>query len=88
MNPYDFFTTHSITAGKYYKRLKENIAKNGILEPIKYTIHNGRKYIVDGHHRILAAKELILDAVPAEEVNLPYGSYQTSDDLVNGESRS
>jgi len=66
MNPYDFFTTHSITNSKHYKLLKEDIANN----------------------RILAEKELILDLVPAEEVNLPYGSYLTSDDLVNWESRS
>lgn len=31
---------------------------NGINESIKYVKYNNQKYIVDGHHRVIAAKRL------------------------------
>ena len=59
----------------------KSIAENGIKEPIKYIEDNGRKYIVDGHHRVMAAKHLGLGEVPAERVSFPYGQYKTPNDL-------
>ena len=38
--------------------------------------------MVDGHHRLKAAKTLGLKEVPIEEVKLPYGGYQTLEDLL------
>jgi len=53
----------------------------GIKETIKYVMHNGNKYIVDGHHRFFAAQKLGLKQVPIEQVKLPYKGYKTIDDL-------
>lgn len=46
--------------------LMDDIKVNGIQEPIKYVEYNGQKYVVDGHHRLLAAKRLGLTEVPIE----------------------
>ena len=59
----------------------DDVKLNGIREPIKYVEHNGKKYIVDGHHRLRAARNLNLEKIPVEKVNLPYKSYHTIDDL-------
>ena len=42
----------------------------------------GKKYVVDGHHRLIAAKRLHFQEVPIEEVELPYKGYNTIDDLL------
>lgn len=55
---------------------------NGMQESIKFVVYNGRKYIVDGNNRILAARKLGMREVPATRVSLPYGSYRTHRDLV------
>jgi ParB-like chromosome segregation protein Spo0J len=39
-------------------RLVDDIAENGIQESIKVVEHNGSKYVVDGHHRLAAARQL------------------------------
>ena len=60
----------------------KDVQKDGtIREPIKYVEYNGKKYVVDGHHRLIAAKKLGMKNIPAEKVNLPYGGYKTIDDL-------
>ena len=65
--------------------LKESIRSQGFLDhpsqPVAYMILNGRKYLVDGHHRVRAARELGLGAIPAREVRLPYKGYRTATDL-------
>ena len=65
----------------FVDRLKKDIVKNGIQEPIKYVVYNGEKYIVDGHHRFIAAKRLRIEEIPSVKVELPYGNYKTSEDL-------
>ena len=60
----------------------DDIKVNGIQEPIKYVEYNGLKYVVDGHHRLLAAKRLGLTEVPIERVELPYEGYSTIEDLL------
>ena len=67
--------------GQRPNSVKENIASHGIKEPIKYFEFNGTKYVVDGHHRLMAARELGLKSVPAESVNLPYKGYRNVLDL-------
>ena len=62
--------------------LVDDIKVNGIQEPIKYVEHNGQMYVVDGHHRLLAAKRLGITEVPIERVDLPYAGYKTIDDLL------
>lgn len=45
--------------------------------------YNGTKYVVNGHHRLRAARELGMKTVPAEKAELPYGNYKTVDDLLD-----
>ena len=46
---------------EHYNALKADIAKNGIQRPIK-TLYG--RYLNEGHHRAVAAKELGLDRIP------------------------
>jgi hypothetical protein len=82
ISPSEFAKTHRInTNSAKYKARKADIAQNGIREPVKYVELNGKKYVVDGHHRVRIARELGFDSVPAERVQLPYKGYKTIDDL-------
>lgn len=82
-NPYDLQPTHSQTlSNKKMNALIDDIKVNGIREPIKYVEYDGQMYVVDGHHRLLAAKRLGLTEVPIEKVELPYAGYSTNDDLL------
>ena len=63
----------------------EGLAREGIREPIKYVEVNGQKYVVDGHHRLQAARELGIKDVPAERVQLPYQGYNSVEDLFSGD---
>ena len=76
--------THSQTkSNRQMNKLIEQIKVDGeIKETIKYIEYNGQKYVVDGHHRLIAAKKLHFQEVPIEEVELPYKGYNTIDDLL------
>lgn len=50
-------------------------------ETVKFVEHEGRRYVVDGHHRLLAARQLGIGEVPVEQVQLPYLGYKTIADL-------
>ena len=68
--------THRMThSKKEFAKFVEQIRKKGIQDPIKYVVHDGVKHIVDGHHRLFAARKLSLPSVPALEVKLPYKGY-------------
>ncbi len=75
--------THNQTkSNRQMQKLTEQIKNDGgIKESIKYVEYNGNKYVVDGHHRLIAAKRLGFDSVPVEKVELPYGGYRTISDL-------
>ena len=83
-NPFNLVPTHKLTMSKKaFKDFKDGIATDGhIKEPIRYVEHEGKKYIVDGHHRARAAKELGLQEVPTEKVSLPYKGYKQIEDLL------
>lgn len=82
-NPYDLLATYSQTlSNRQLNKLIEDIKNNGIQETIKYVEYNGEKYVVYGHHRLLAAKRIGLTEVPIEMVQLPYGGYKTINDLL------
>ena len=81
-NPYKLKPTHMQTlSNKQLNELIVSIEENGIRTSIKYVEFNGNMYVVDGHHRLIAAKHLGLSSVPIEQVTLPYLGYSTSDDL-------
>ena len=83
VSPSQLTRTHKLTLSKkQYGNLVESIRKNGIIEPIKYVEHKGGKYVVDGHHRLRAAKELKLNKIPSQKVSLPYKGYKTISDLL------
>ena len=83
ISPTKLTKTHKLTLSKkQYENLVENMRKNGIIEPIKYVEYKGTKYVVDGHHRLRAAKQLGLDRIPTQEVLLPYKGYKTINDLL------
>jgi ParB-like chromosome segregation protein Spo0J len=46
------------------------------------TEHQGKLYILDGHHRALAAPRAGIAEVPINRVELPFGAYKTVDDLI------
>ena len=82
-SPYDLKPTHSQTlSNKQMNALTDDIKVNGIQEPIKYVEYDGQMYVVNGHHRLLAAKRLGLTEVPIEKVYLPYAGYNTIEDLL------
>ncbi len=68
INPQELVRTHSISGKSSSKKVKEmvkemrNTGWNG--PPVDVVVHNGRTYIIDGHHRIAAAKMAGLDDVP------------------------
>ena len=75
--------THKLTLSrKKYLKLLEDIKINGIKEPIKYVEYKGKKYVVDGHHRLRAAIELNIKEIPTQQVFLPYKSYKSIWDLL------
>lgn len=73
--------THAV-GKKAVARLAEDIEENGIKEPLKYVEHQGEKHVVDGNHRLQAARKLGIKQVPAERVELPYKGYKTPGDLT------
>jgi len=85
VNPFELAPTHPITKStREFAKLKADIAQNGVKTPISYIEHNGQKYILDGHHRARAAKELGLKDVPVQDVQLPFKAYNTIDDVLMG----
>ena len=82
-SPFDLQATHSQKLSKKnMNKLIDDIKNNGINETIKYVEYNGQKYVVDGHHRLIASKRLGLEQVPIEQVELPYAGYKTVEDLL------
>lgn len=83
LGTYELEITHGLTKSKNaFAKLKADIKLNGIQEPIKFVEHNGKRFVVDGHHRLRAAKELGIQNVPVQQVKLPYAGYKSVDDLI------
>lgn len=74
--------TNGIDSKNSFNRLVDEIRANGIKDPVKYVEINNVKYIVDGNHRVFAAKALNMKTVPAMKVSLPYKGFNTIDDVV------
>lgn len=64
-----------------------NSAKTkGILEPVDVFVHNGKSYIINGHHRVHAAIRLGQN-VPVNYLSKP-GSYSNIFELQNAAYRA
>jgi ParB-like chromosome segregation protein Spo0J len=86
LDPFVLIPTHRLTMSPTaYKRFRQQVQAAGrILRPIAFVEHLGGKYIVDGHHRTRAAKELRFRSIPAIRVTLPHLGYQDVADLLTG----
>ena len=79
----ELIPTHAITKSKtQMQNLLNDVAANGVTEPVKYVEFNGQNYIVDGHHRFFSAQRAGISHIPVEQVPLPYGAYKTSQHLM------
>lgn len=61
-------TFYERTDNEYYNRLKNDITKNGIKEPIilRYNYIDNNVSLIDGHHRLKIANELNFKRVPVK----------------------
>ena len=76
------YPTHGQTmSNKQLGKLVKNIRLNGITDPLTVTSHEGRLFILDGHHRALAAPRAGMLEVPINRVDLPFGAYRSPSDL-------
>lgn len=90
VNPFDLSPTHSISGGqssRVVRNIFENMKKNGFGdEPLDVIVINGKKYVVDGHHRLAAAKRaginVDINVKNPNDVFSP-GGYQNEEDVVN-----
>ena len=79
----ELIPTHGKTMGnKQLDKLVKRIRAEGIKEPLTVTEHQGKLYILDGHHRALAAPRAGVADVPIKRVELPFGAYKTPADLT------
>jgi RHS repeat-associated protein len=79
----ELIPTHAITKSKtQMQTLLNDVAANGVTQPVKYVEFNGQNYIVDGHHRLFSAQRAGISYIPVEQVQLPYGAYKTSQHLM------
>jgi ParB-like chromosome segregation protein Spo0J len=75
--------THPLTLSRRERELlRQDIRAHGILTPLEYIVHNGTKYVVDGHHRRQLAILEGIETVPAIERTLPHGMYRGPEDLI------
>ena len=79
---WELISTHELTmSNRQFRLLKESIREGGMKEAIKFVEYEGKKFIVDGNHRVEAARQLGIREVPAQRVTLPYRGYKTPADL-------
>ena len=79
----ELIATHGKTmSNKELDKLTKNIRAEGVKEPLTVTEHEGKLYILDGHHRALAAPRAGISEVPINRIELPFGAYKTPADLI------
>lgn len=78
----DLNNTHGRTlSNKKYNNLKADISQNGIKTPLDVVKYHGFKYVVDGNHRLMIARNLNINIVRVNYVGLPFLGYITPADL-------
>lgn len=79
----DLIPTHGRTmSNNQFKKFITQLKSEGIRSPLTVTKHQGEMYILDGHHRALAAPRAGISEAPVNEVQLPWGAYKTPNDLT------
>ena len=69
-----------------FARFLDSVRTAGrIRVPLKYVQLGDQMFLVDGHHRTRAARELGLKSIHAERVELPFRGYRGIQDLFQGE---
>ena len=85
-NPRELARTHEIGGNRSSKNVREimdSLRDEGWKgDPISVVEHDGQKYVVDGHHRLAAAKRVGFDQIPYKKVDLPFRGYRTLDDVL------
>jgi hypothetical protein len=74
--------THSVTRSSVRRLAGQIEADGGIRTPLNYVLHQGQRYVVDGNHRLAAARLLRMRTVPAQRVDLPFKGFKTAADLI------
>jgi hypothetical protein len=85
-SPYDLEPTDPPGAGeigqKKIAKIRQSMRENGYTgRPVFVVVHEGKKYVVDGNHR-LRASEGILDEIPYQVIDLPFAGFNTIDDVL------
>src|SRR5205085_27684 len=84
-----FIRTHSLSGGASSRQIDDVAAvmrKNGwTFEPVLVVEHNGQRYVIDGHHRLEAARRIGIEvpckiATPEEMARF---RYKTIDDVIH-----
>jgi len=50
-------------SNRQFAALKADIARNGIITPLDVVKYKGQVYVVNGNHRLMAARQLGMNAV-------------------------
>jgi hypothetical protein len=66
------------------RQINASVKKEGVKEPIQYVEINGKKFVVNGNHRLRAARSADLETIPGQEVKLPYLGYKNEHDVLTG----
>jgi len=86
VNPRELQRTHEIGGNRSSRNvmdIRDSMKKDGWQgEPVSVLAHDGKKYLLDGHHRRAAAIRAGLPEVPYQNVTLPFKGYQTLDDVL------
>jgi hypothetical protein len=85
-SPYDLEPTDPPGAGaigqEKIAKIRQSMRENGYNgRPVFVVVHEGRRYVVDGNHR-LRASEGILDEIPYRVIDLPFAGFNTIDDVL------
>jgi hypothetical protein len=84
--PSELERTHEIGGNASSRRvveIRDSLAREGWKgNPVSIVEHDGWKYVVDGHHRLAAARRAGVEQIPYKVVELPFRGYRTLDDVL------
>jgi hypothetical protein len=86
--PWDFIRTHDVSGASSRRKvaaIAQSMRTSGWKgSPIAVLEHNGQKYILDGHHRTLAARqsETVVAYRAVSPRELPHFGYHSIDEVL------